>query len=118
VKNLVPFIEQHCSGKKDATESYPWKYKKTLGYKVSGKLFAARDEDAVPVRLNVRCTPDRAQSLKVQYKAIDDHPIHPDTWVSISLDSSIDEPILREVIDNSYLLAIKTLKKSERDKYL
>jgi len=118
MKKIVPAIQQYCSGKKDVTASYPWKYKKTLGYKVSGKLFAAIDEDAVPIRLNVRCSPDRAQTLKNQYKAFGDHPIHPHTWVSIEMDGSIDERFLFEVIDESYLLAIKTLKKSQRDKYL
>jgi predicted DNA-binding protein (MmcQ/YjbR family) len=85
---------------------------------VSGKLFAAIDEDAVPVRLNIRCRSKDTQTLKKDYKAIVDHPIHPNTWISIVLDGSVGEQFLYEMIDESYLLAIKTLKKSERDRYI
>ncbi len=118
MKEIVSSVKQYCSGKNGVTESYPWKYKKTLGYKVSGKLFAAIDEDVSPQRLNVRCRPDRAQALKDQFKAFRDHTIHPHTWATIELDGSMGERFLFKVIDDSYLIAIKTLKKAERDKYL
>jgi predicted DNA-binding protein (MmcQ/YjbR family) len=107
-------LRLYCKEKKESTESYPWKNKRTLGFKVRGKLFAAIDEDKVPLRLNLKCDPGDSSVLK-KYNSIVPHPIHPKSWITILLDDSVPHAIVLKLIDRSYELVVKSLKREDRE---
>jgi predicted DNA-binding protein (MmcQ/YjbR family) len=112
--NLVQRVKDHCAQKPQVTQGYPWKNKRSLAFKVAGKLFAAIDEDKNPLRLNLRCEPGRMNALKRSCSAVVDHPIHPATWITIQLEESLSGDLLKTLIDDSFSLAIQTLSRKER----
>ncbi len=110
-------LRLYCQEKKKSTESYPWKNKRTLGFKVMGKLFAAIDEDKVPLRLNLKRDPGDSSVLE-KYNSIMPHPIHQKSWITIPLDDSVPHAIILKLIDRSYELVVKSLKREDRDRLL
>ena len=110
-------LRLYCREKKESTESYPWKNKRTMGFKVMGKLFAAIDEDKIPLRLNLKRDPEDS-SLLEKYKSIMPHPIHQKSWITISLDDSVPPAIVLMLIDRSYELVVKSLKREDRERLM
>lgn len=88
-----------------------------LVYKVLGKMFALVSWGDDPLRINLKCDPDLALALRAEYEAvIPGYHMNKKHWNSVILDGSIPESLLREMIDNSYDLVVKGLKKADREK--
>lgn len=88
-----------------------------LVYKVLGKMFALVSWGDDPLRINLKCDPDLALALRAEYKSlIPGYHMNKKHWNSVILDGSIPESLLREMIDNSYDLVVKGLKKADREK--
>ena len=102
--------------KKRATEETPFG-PEVLVYKVMSKMFALLAWEEDPLRINLKCDPDLALALRDQYAAIiPGYHMNKQHWNSVILDGSIPENQLIDMIDNSYDLVVKGLKKAEREK--
>jgi len=66
--------------------------------------------------MNLKCDPAQAQELRDLFKAVKPgyhmNKLH---WNTIILDGSIPQGEIERMIDHSYGLVIKKLKKSERE---
>lgn len=87
-----------------------------LVYKVGGKMFATLSPEDVPAGMNLKCEPERAIDLR------DEHPAilpgyHMNTRHSntLMLDQSLNENLIRELIEHSYSLVRASLTKKVRD---
>lgn len=88
-----------------------------LVYKVLGKMFALVSWGDDPLRINLKCDPDLALALRAEYESvIPGYHMNKKHWNSVILDGSIPESLLHEMIDNSYDLVVKGLKKADREK--
>ena len=109
--------KNYCLEKKEAFESYPFGVGVPV-IKVVNKMFALFSEDVEPVWMNLKCDPEDAQALRKQYEAVTPgYHMNKQHWNSVSLDGSIPDTLIKEMIDHSYELVVKSLKKSDREKY-
>lgn len=105
-----------CSAKPDVSEDYPFG-PDTLVFKVMGKLFALCGVDDNPLSVNLKCEPELAELLRQKYDAvIPGYHMNKRHWNTVILDGSISEQEVLELIDLSYALVVKGLKKAERER--
>lgn len=84
-----------------------------LVYKVGGKMFLLIRLVGEPLRINVKCDPDRAMDLREHYVAVEPgFHMNKKHWNTIVLGSDMPIELVRKEIDHSYELVSKKAKKS------
>ncbi len=87
-----------------------------LVYKVAGKMFALLMIDETPVRLNLKCDPDRALELRDRHDAIlPGYHMNKRHWNTLLLDGSLKPDLVRDLIAHSYELVVAGLPKKVRE---
>ncbi|MBT8036420.1 MAG: MmcQ/YjbR family DNA-binding protein [Verrucomicrobiae bacterium] len=108
-------VIDYCLTKKASEESLPFG-PDVLVYKVCGKMFALAVPDDVPPRVNLKCDPDRALELRDAYDAIiPGYHMNKRHWNTLCLDETVPDDLVRDLIDHSYNLVVRGLKKADRD---
>ena len=80
-------------------------------------MFALAALDEVPARANLKCDPDRALELRDRYEEVQPgYHMSKKHWNTVDLEGGIPEGELKEMIDHSYELVVKSLPKAERQK--
>lgn len=111
--NLEQFRE-YCLSKPSATESAPFG-PDVVVFKVSAKIFALAALDEVPTRANLKCDPDLALELRDRYEQVTPgYHMNKKHWNTIEIESGIPDAELRKMIDHSYDLVAKRLRKPRR----
>jgi predicted DNA-binding protein (MmcQ/YjbR family) len=114
LKNLFGAIYAYCLEKKGATASYPFG-EGVLVFKVLDKMFVLIFEETTPIRINLKCDPEDAQALRAEYPAITSaYHMNKEHWNSLYLDGSLSRELIFELIDHSYDVVVKGMKKSDR----
>lgn len=110
-------LREYCLAKKGVTESFPFD-ESTLVFKVSGKMFALTDlVDAFSI--NLKCDPEKAIELREQYPCVvPGYHMNKQHWNSVFIDGSVNDKLLKEWIDNSYDLIVKSLTKKQQQEIL
>ena len=112
----LPDVIEHFLKKPGAEETTPFG-PNVLVYKVGGKLFALTDPDEFPARINLKCDPERAVSLREEHEAIiPGYHMNKRHWNTLILDNSLPSRLVKELIDHSYDLVVASLSKAERAK--
>jgi predicted DNA-binding protein (MmcQ/YjbR family) len=107
-------LKEYLSIKPGSTEDYPFGPDTTV-FKVGGKMFALFGEDDNPIRMNLKCDPDEALILRDMFESvIPGYHMNKEHWNTIILDGSIPESEILKMIDESYRLVFKSLKKTEK----
>ncbi len=108
-------LREYCLSKKAATEDTPFG-EDTLVFRVCDKMFALTGINSIPPRVNLKCDPERAVALREQYDAvIPGYHMNKKHWNTVILDGTIPADEIRELVDHSYELIVKGLKKSQRE---
>jgi predicted DNA-binding protein (MmcQ/YjbR family) len=98
----------------DAFEDFPFG-PDVYVYKVCNKMFATLVEDAGVARMNLKCDPEEAMVLRDVFDAVvPGYHMNKAHWNTVILDGSIPRGELERMIDRSYGLVVKGLKKAER----
>lgn len=101
-------------GKRDVSEEMPFG-PDVLVYKVRGKMFALVVFKATPLQLSLKCDPPHARALRAHYAAIQPgYHLNKRHWNTVTLDGSVPEEELLAMIDESYRLAARGLRKADR----
>lgn len=112
----VETLRAYCLGKPGATESFPFD-EETLVFKVANKIFALLSLNDVPTRVNLKCDPERAIELRETYDAVQPgYHMNKRHWNTVIFDGTIPANEVREMIDDSYELIVKSLRKDAREK--
>jgi predicted DNA-binding protein (MmcQ/YjbR family) len=111
--NIEDFRD-YCLAKKGVTESFPFD-ETTLVFKVMGKMFALTDTED-DFSINLKCEPDKAIDLREQYPetVLPGYHMNKKHWNTVVVDVRIPDKTLKEWIDESYRLVIKSLTKDQR----
>tara|TARA_R110000787_G_scaffold266073_1_gene372149 strand:+ start:46 stop:399 length:354 start_codon:yes stop_codon:yes gene_type:complete len=111
----VEEFRDYCLAKKGVTETFPFD-EVTLVFKVMGKMFALCGLDQVPLRINLKCDPDRAIELRETHDGIiEGWHMSKKHWNTVYLDQ-LSPKLLTELIDHSYDLVVsKFTKKLKAD---
>jgi predicted DNA-binding protein (MmcQ/YjbR family) len=97
-------------------EDYPFGDEVAV-FKVGGRMFALVALGAPPGTVSLKCDPDLASDLRARYAAITPgYHLSKRHWNTISLDGSVPEDELLELIEHSYDLVIARLPRAQRDK--
>ena len=107
-------LRTYCLSKPATTESLPFD-ETTLVFKVAGKMFALSDMEVRPVRVSLKCDPERAAELRETHDAIEAaFHMNKRHWNTVTFDGSLRDTALRELIDHSYELVVSGLPKTAR----
>lgn len=107
----------YCMAFKGVEETFPFGPDARV-YKVMGKMFAL-----VPVKktgetpsISLKCDPELADVLRQTYAAVEPgYHLNKRHWNTITVDGAIPDDEVHEMIDNSYALVVKGLKKADWD---
>ncbi len=114
----IESLREYCLSKKGTSEDFPFD-ETTLCFRVGGKIFCITDTHSLPFSFNLKCDPEWAVSLREQYDNIQPGwHMNKKHWNTVQPDEAIPFELLRQMIDESYNLVFKSLKKADRDKIL
>lgn len=115
--------KKYLLSKPGAIEDYPFG-PDVMVPKVNGKMFATlamnNKADSNPAyracaRINLKCDPDEALALRDIFAAVQPgYHMNKAHWNTVILDGSIPLSEIQRMIDRSYALVVKRLKKAER----
>lgn len=106
----IESFREYCLAKKGVTEEFPFG-EETLVFKVKGKMFALTDIDSF-VSINLKCDPENAVLLREQYEAVKPgYHMNKKHWNTVLVRGSYGDKLLKEWIDDSYQLVVKSLPK-------
>ncbi|GAB6929046.1 MmcQ/YjbR family DNA-binding protein [Paenibacillus sp. JCM 10914] len=105
----------YCLSKKAATEDYPFG-PEPLVMKVANKMFAllviANGEVS---HISLKCDPLIAENLREQHDAVQPgYHLNKKHWNTVTIDGSLTESDLHDMIDHSYDLVVKSLPKAKQ----
>ena len=110
-------LENYLLSKNESYRDFPFGPDASV-YRICGKIFAIINRDDGVRRLNLKCDPDDAEILRSVFKAVKPgYHMNKRHWNSVYLDGSIPEVAVCRMIDDSYDLVVKGLKKPEREKF-
>lgn len=111
-------IRKYCLKKKgDITEEFPFD-DEALAFKVKGKIFLLMNITQHPIRINVKCDPERAIELRERYEAVQPgYHMNKKHWNTATIDGSISAKEIFEMIDHSFDRVVRGLKKADREKF-
>ena len=108
-------ITNYCSSLPEAKEDYPFGPDVQV-FKIKGKLFAILTEKQGVYRINLKCHPEEALILREIFEdVIPGYHMNKMHWNTIILNNSIPDEEMKRMIDRSYCLVVKKLKKKIRE---
>lgn len=111
-------LRDYCASKHGAEETFPFG-ETVLVFKVAGKMFALTSLDQLPLRVSLKCDPERAVELRERYAAVQPgYHLSKVHWNTVELDGSVPAREVRSWIDDSYDLVVRSLKRAEREALL
>lgn len=111
-------LRQHCLAKKGVEECLPFG-PDNLVFKVGGKMFLLASLDAVPLQFNAKCDPENAVLLREQHACVQPgYHMNKQHWNTVVVDGSATDKLLRQWIDESYLLVVQSLPKKIKQEIL
>jgi predicted DNA-binding protein (MmcQ/YjbR family) len=114
----VESFREYCLGKLAVTEDTPFG-PDVLVFKIRGKIFALLALDELPATANLKCDPDRALELRDRYEQVrPGYHMNKKHWNTVEIDSGIPDFELRNMIDHSYGLVVRSLPAKLRAKLL
>jgi predicted DNA-binding protein (MmcQ/YjbR family) len=102
-------VRDYCLAKPGADESFPFG-EETLVFKVGGKVFllAGLGDNS----FNVKCDPEKAIELREHHpEVLPGYHMNKKHWNTVRTDGSLTAKQLREMINHSYDLVVKSLPK-------
>ncbi len=87
-----------------------------LVYKVGGKMFALLTIEEMPVRMNLKCEPQRSLDLRDRHESIlPGYHMNKKHWNTLVLDQTLPQCLIQELIDHSYGLVFASLTKKVKE---
>jgi predicted DNA-binding protein (MmcQ/YjbR family) len=104
-----------CLRQAGAIEDFPFGPEHSV-FKVAGKMFALSALDRTPLEVSVKCEPELAVGLRTSYPAIrPGYHLNKRHWNTITLDGSLTDQLVRDLIEDSYDLVVSALSKRMRE---
>jgi len=112
--NIEEF-RKYCLAKPHVTEEFPFG-PDTLVFKVAGKMFALTGLSNPEFTVNLKCSPEHAVELRDLYPEIQPgYHMNKKHWNTVGFEGSLNEQMLRKLINHSYNLIVGSLPKSKRE---
>jgi predicted DNA-binding protein (MmcQ/YjbR family) len=110
----IESLRDYCIAKREVSEGFPFG-ETTLVFKVKGKMFLLAALDTPVLQFNVKCDPEKAIEWREQYEAVQPgYHMNKKMWNTVVVDGSIPVKVLKGMIDDSYVLVVKSLPKKDQ----
>ena len=107
-------LRRACLAHTGAVEDFPFGPDHSV-FKVAGKMFALSALDRAPLEVSVKCEPELALQLRATYAAIRaGYHLNKRHWNTVTLDGSLPDQLVRDLIEDSYDLVVSALPKRTR----
>jgi len=108
-------IRAYCLDFPGTTEEFPFGPEVST-FKVAGKIFLLSWLSAPsPLQISIKCDPQIAPGLRRAYAAIvAGYHLNKKHWNTVTLDGSVPEEFVREMIQDSWDLVVDSLPKHQR----
>ena len=104
-----------CLEQGGAFEDFPFTPEVSV-FKVAGKMFALSMLERTPLEVSVKCEPELAVELRNSYPAIrPGYHLNKRHWNTITLDGSLPDQLVRDLIEDSYDLVVSALPRRVRE---
>ena len=102
----------------EAVEEFPFGPDVAV-FKITGKMFATLGFEAGIARVNLKCEPQEALFLRDMFEAVlPGYHMNKTHWNTVILDGSVPRVELERMMDRSYGLVVKGMKKDHRSRLL
>ncbi len=107
-------LRDRCLALPGAVEEFPFGDEVSV-FKVGGKMFALCPLDGRPLQLSLKCEPDLAVQLRAAHPAIaPGYHLNKRHWNTITLDGSLPDQMVTDLLTDSYDLVFASLPKARR----
>jgi predicted DNA-binding protein (MmcQ/YjbR family) len=111
----APTLRALCLGFPGAGEERPFG-PITTAFKVAGRIFALSALEEELVRVSLKCEPELAEQLRISYPTIvPGYHLNKRHWNTITLDGSLSDQLVHDLVEDSYDLVVAGLPKRVRD---
>ena len=108
-------LRQWCLAQTGAVEDFPFGPEHSV-FKVGGKVFAISALHRTPLEVSVKCEPELAVELRGTYAAIrPGYHLNKRHWNTVTLDGSLPDRLVRDLVEDSYDLVVSALPRRMRD---
>ena len=108
-------LRQWCLAQTGAVEDFPFGPEHSV-FKVGGKMFAISALDREPLEVSAKCEPELAVGLRDTYAAIrPGYHLNKRHWNTITVDGSLPDRLVRDLVEDSYDLVVAALPKRARE---
>jgi len=105
-----------CLRQPGAFEDFPFGAETSV-FKVAGKMFALAALDQAPLAVSAKCEPELAVRLRESYPAVrPGYHLSKRHWNTITLDGTLDDRVVRDLIEDSYDLVVSALPQRVRER--
>jgi predicted DNA-binding protein (MmcQ/YjbR family) len=109
-------LKAACLAHAGATEEFPFRDDDLSVFKVGGKMFALTPLTREPLRISLKCDPILAEQLRLTYPAITPgYHLNKRHWNTITLDGTVPDRTLLDLIEDSYDLVVASLPRARRE---
>jgi predicted DNA-binding protein (MmcQ/YjbR family) len=107
-------LRRWCLAFRGAKEEFPFGEQASV-FKVGGKMFALSALQSRPLRVSLKCDPELGEGLRATYPAIQPgYHLNKRHWVTVTLDGSVSDDMLLELLEDSYDLVVAGLPAAQR----
>jgi predicted DNA-binding protein (MmcQ/YjbR family) len=104
-----------CLSKPGVKETFPFGAH-VLVFKVSGKMFALSGVEEFE-SISLKVDPEHGNELREMYSAVEEaYHLNKRHWITVILDGTVPDKLLRQWIDTSYDLVVAGLPKKDQAK--
>jgi predicted DNA-binding protein (MmcQ/YjbR family) len=108
-------LRDWCLGRPGTIEDFPFGPEHSV-FKVAGKMFALSALDRTPLQVSAKCEPELAAQLRLTYPAIQPGwHLNKRHWNTITIDGSLPDQLVRDLVEDSYDLIVSALPKRVRE---
>lgn len=108
-------IESIFMAKLGATKEFPFG-DDVVVFKVMNKMFGLISLKNVPLNINLKCDPNDAIAYREIYECVKPgYHMNKKHWNTITLDGTMKEDILKNMVDESYDLVVSKLTKKQKE---
>jgi predicted DNA-binding protein (MmcQ/YjbR family) len=107
-------LQELCLSFPGSTETFPFG-PETSVFKVAGKIFAICRLAGDPLQISVKCDPTLADQLREVHPAVrPGYHLNKRHWNTVTIDGSITDQLLGDMIEDSYDLVVSRLSRARR----
>ena len=108
-------LRKYCLSLPHVTEDMPFG-EDILVFRICNRIFVLTSLDSVPLRVSLKCDPERAIELREQYpdKIVPGYHLNKKHWNTVLLEG-LPLTLIDEMIIDSYMLVVEKIPKKERE---